>query len=485
MKYRRGVALGLMGALLGWGFAATATAVAGPPNVVLLLLDDQDAFTPYWDAMPATASMVRDRGMNFRTAIAPTPICSPGRATLLSGRLAHNTGVFTLAGPYGPGNFTGQTGRTVATALHDRGYVTAHIGKTWGGDTIALNPGWDVWTALTGSHLYEGYNYQVIDQTSAGASSSYVGGQYSTDFISDHAVAFLHSRAGSPAPFFLWLSPTAPHLPLPPAPRHQATAKARWARKLPHSPNYNESNISDKSQWLRTSGAVRSGGVSYADGEYSKRMGSLMAVDEMMARIQGVLAAQGQWNNTLVIVTSDNGYNLGAHRLIHKMAPYEESIRIPMAVAGPGVAAGTTSRIVGLHDIAPTLIELAGGPPALDMDGRSLVPFLQQGDAAPIAWRGGLITEYMGGWIDPAYNPGGTVGRAYGLDIPTYRSLRTDRYKYIVWQATGEEEVFDLATDPYELTNLTRTNKTQANALLPSLRAIYQAIGGCAAGSCP
>jgi arylsulfatase A-like enzyme len=479
------VALGLIAAVLVWGHAAGA--VAGPPNVVLLLLDDQDAFTPYWDAMPVAASMLRARGMDFRTAIYPTPICAPARVTLLSGRLAHNTDVFTIAGPYGPVNFTGQTGRTVATALQSLGYVTAHMGKTWGSPataSIANNPGWDVWIGLTGDHLYEGTNYQVFDQSMGGHSASYVSAEYSTDFLADRAVAFLRSQAGNPAPFFLWLSPTAPHLPLPPAARHVGIARARWSH-LAHRPNYKEADISDKPMWLRASGAVRSMGVSYADGEYWKRMGSLMAVDELLARVQAVLVQQGRWNNTVVILTSDNGYNLGSHRLIHKMAPYEESIHIPLTVAGPGIATGTTSRLVGLHDIAPTLIELAGGPPATDMDGRSLVPFLRHGDAAHLVWRGALLTEYMGGWIEPGYNPGGAVGRAWGLDIPTYRSVRTDQFKYVVWQGTGEEEVYDLAADPFELTNLTRTNAARASVLLPSLRMTYQALGGCAAGGCP
>jgi arylsulfatase A-like enzyme len=458
---------------------------AGPPNVVLLLLDDQDANTPFWDAMPATAALVRGRGMSFTTAIAPTPICAPGRCTLLSGRLAHNTGVFTMAGPNGPDAFAGPNGvgRTVATALSQLGYTTAHFGKTWGSTTI--DPGWRSWCCLTFPNLYEGTGYGVVEQVAGGPPSSYISGQYSTDFLSDKVMAFLQQQAANPSPLFLFICPTAPHLPIPPAPRHLAIAKARWQNALPIRPNYNERDVSDKSHWLRSTAVVRSEAVPYANGEYYKRMGSLMAVDELMARVAGLLTVQGKWSNTVVIVTSDNGYNLGSHRLIHKMAPYEESLRIPLVIAGPGVAQGEVGRIVGLHDIAPTLIELADGAPLPDIDGRSLVPFLRNGPAAPVPWRGALVTEYDGGWEHPGDNPGGIMAVGFSLDISTYRSVRTDTLKYILWTATGEEEVYDLVGDPFELNNLVRAHPARAQALLPGLRDQFQGLINCSNGSCP
>jgi arylsulfatase A-like enzyme len=483
MARRASVAVALAAcALMGAGFGRAAE---GPPNIVLLLLDDQDAFTPFWDAMPNTAALVLNRGMSFSTAISPTPICTPGRCTLLSGRLAHNTGVFTIAGPYGPDAFAGPggVGRTIATALSSMGYVAAHFGKTWGSEMI--DPGWSYWCSLNEPNLYEGTGYTVVEQSAGGHPSRYVSGEYSTDFISDKANAFLAQQAGNPTPLFLFLCPTAPHLPLPPAPRHAAAARARWAGAMPERLNYNERDVSDKPAWLRSSAGVRSAAVPYANGEYYKRMGSLMAVDEMMARLAQTLAAQGKWWNTVVIVTSDNGYNLGSHRLIHKMAPYEESLRVPMVFAGPGVSHGQVGRIVGLHDVAPTLIQLAGGVPPGDIDGRSLVPFLRYGPAAPVAWRGALVTEYDGGWVHPGDNPGGSMSAGFNLDLPTYRSVRTDTRKYILWSGTGEEEVYDLASDPFELNNLVRTSPGQAQALMSGLRPLFQSLVNCSNGNCP
>jgi arylsulfatase A-like enzyme len=460
-------------------------ASAAPPNVVLLLLDDQDAASPMWDAMPQTASLVAQRGTRFHAAIAPTPICAAGRATLLSGKLAHNTGVYTMSGPNGPVAFAGQNGvgRTVATALQSLGYVNGFFGKTWG--SVSMDPGWHRWCCLTFPNLYTGTGYSVYEQVAGGTPSKYVSNEYSTDFISDRAAAFLQARAGDPTPFFVMLCPTAPHLPLPPAARHVAYAKNRWDGALQHGPSYNERDVTDKSAWLRSTAGVRSGAVPYADGEYYKRMGSLMAVDEMMLRVAQILEAQGKWANTLVIVASDNGYNLGAHRLIHKMAPYEESIRIPLVIAGPGVASGDVGRLVGLQDLAPTIIAAAGGRPYPDMDGRSLVPFLTYGGNAPIAWRTAMITEYIGGFVHPDYNPGGAMSAGFSLDIPTYRSLRTDTHKYILWTATGEEEVYDLTADPFELTNLTRANPPAAAPLLNGMRPLFQQLLNCADGTCP
>src|SRR5262249_23565852 len=155
---------------------------------------------------------------------------------------------------------------------------------------------------------------------------------------------------------------------------------------------------------------------------------------------RNLLIAQGRWNNTIVFVTSDNGYNLGSHRLIHKMAPYEESIHVPLHVAGPGVHGGEVRKLVGLHDLAPTFIQLAGGQVPPDMDGKTLLSFLATGsdDAVP-GWRTSLVTEYNSGGVHPGFNPGGAMRAGWVLDIPTYRSVRTEQYKYIRWLKTGEE----------------------------------------------
>jgi arylsulfatase A-like enzyme len=460
-----------------------SVALPSRPNILVLLLDDQDDITPYWEGLPQTAAMMQS-GLRFRNAFSPTPICTPGRCTFLSGRLAHNTGVFTLVGPDGGAVFGRELGTTFALPLQALGYANAHFGKTWG--QTQLNPGWRRWCAVGGNNMYTGYGYDVTDTRQGGGAAEYQSGEYLTDFLSDQVVEFLQRELPNAQPFFICLAPTAPHLPLPPAPRHAAYAKRRWGDRLPHRPNHNEHNVSDKSRWLREQAAVRSACVPYATEEYHKRMGSLLAVDDMMARVRGVLTAQGRWENTIVVVTSDNGYNLGAHRLIHKMAPYEESIHVPLYVAGPSIAGGEVDKLVGLHDLAPTFIQLAGGQPPSFMDGKSLVPFLITGsDNAVPTWRTSLVTEYDSGGVTAGFNPGGAMRVGWELDIPTYRSIRTEAQKYILWLDTGEEEVYDLVNDPFELNNLTRADRPAAAALLPQLRGLLASQRNCAGGGCP
>jgi arylsulfatase A-like enzyme len=450
-----GTALWLCAAFVASASQGVIAETAARPNIILLVLDDQDSRSPFWEAMPQTAALLRDAGVTFTRAIAPTPICTPGRATLLSGRLAHNTGVYTIDGPYGGQNFRRLLDSTFVVQLQKSGYTNAMFGKLRG--ETAPEPGWDYWCAIGGPHLYEGYNYTVTEQDGGLPSGQHLSAQYSTDFLADKVTHYLQNQASNQAPFFIWLGPTAPHLPLPPARRHMA-ASARWRGRMPTTANYKEPDLSSKSRWLQDTGQVRLAAVPYANGEYPKRMGSLMAVDEMVGRIKTVLDQQGRWQNTVLILTSDNGYNLGAHRLIHKMAPYEESIQIPLVAAGPGIVNDTVDRLVGLHDIGPTILNLAGAEIPSEMDGKSLLPYLKNGAAANLPnWRTSIVTEYQTGGVHPGYAPMGPMHAGFLLDIPTYRSLRTDRMKYILWLETGEEEVYDLVEDPLELSNLLKT----------------------------
>ena len=280
------------------------------PNILVLMLDDQDDLTsPYWEAMPQTDSMVHG-GVHFVNMFGPTPICSPGAARFSQGG-SPTTRASSRLWARRAGGCSGQRSTPSSrSALNQLGYINAHFGKTWG--ETQPNPGWQRWCALGGDNMYTGYDYTVTDYWAGGNVANYKSQQYSTDFLSQKAVQFLQSQAGSNQPFFLYLAPTAPHLPLPPPQRYAAYAQRRWGKALPERPNYNEKDISDKSSWLRAQGAVRSAAVPYASMEYHKRMGSLMAVDDMMTAVREELIAQGKWQNTIIVFTSDNGYNLGA-----------------------------------------------------------------------------------------------------------------------------------------------------------------------------
>ncbi|MCK9928327.1 sulfatase [Frankia sp. Mgl5] len=478
------------------------------PNFVFIPADDLDATTsPYWEAMPRTAALIRDAGLTFTESFAPTPICCPARGSLLTGKYGHNTGVLTNSGDEGGwATFAanGNEEHTFAKYLQDSGYNTALVGKYMNGIEDApdhVPPGWTEWYGSVDNFFYTGYNYALNEN---GTIVHYGGpsdpANYSTDVVAAKSVDFLERAAAQDEPFMLYAASTAPHLPLPPAPRDSNNP---FTDDLaPRSPDYQEPDVSDKPAWLRTSAGVRSAQVNLInDNDYRNRMGSLLALDDMVGDIVTTLRDTGELDHTYLVFTSDNGYNLGAHRLIHKMAPYEESLRVPLVVAGPGVTRGTDDHMVAAIDIAPTFLELAGVPVPADVDGMSLAPLLRGQD--PARWRSDLLGQYAGpggqgdDGIAAEQVPGqpivaaATDPVAHYLDIPAWSGLRTDRYTYVRWYDTArtavhERELYDLSNDPYELTNLLATPAGRAaNAeLVARLDSRLDALAACAGATC-
>lgn len=446
------------------------TTTAQPPNIVFILADDLDErTTPYWDAMPQTAALVRDRGIRFANAFSPTPICCPARSTILTGLYGHNTGVVTNSGDKGGwGAFVknGNEERTVAVQLQNAGYRTGLIGKYLNGieaDPTHIPTGWSEWYGFVDNNSYTGYNYQINENgtlVSYGAAES----DYATDVVAAKARDFIkRAEAKDEQPFFLYVSPTAPHLPLPPAPRHKNHPYQHAFS--PRTANYNEFDLNDKSAWLKVTGDERAKMVAaYNDVDFRNRMGSLYALDELVASVVNTLEALGERENTLLVFTSDNGYNLGAHRLLHKMAPYEESVRVPLVIAGPGITPGIENRMVLEIDYTPTFLALAGLSIPSHVDGRSLLPLLR--GEAPAQWRSDFIAQYHNTNADEGVSQEMPPGYRYLTsfqDIPSYKALRTAEYTYIEWyddNASGglhEYELYDLRRDPYQLFNLLST----------------------------
>src|SRR5262249_12663773 len=262
---------------------------------------------------------------------------------------------------------------------------------------------------------------------------------YSTDVIAGKARDFIARAEGNDSqPFFLYIAPTAPHLPLPPAPRY-SQHPFRDALS-PRKPNYNEPDISDKSSWLRISGETRKALVdTWNDKDYRNRMGSLYALDDLIESVFNTLEANGELDNTFIVFTTDNGYNLGAHRLIHKMAPYEESIRGPLVIRGPGISPRTEDRMILEIDFAPTFLDMAGLPIPADMDGRSLRTLL--GNTPPTSWRTDFIAQYRSGGAANGVGAELPPGFGYlvtGMDVPSYQALRTQDHTFIKWYADDE-----------------------------------------------
>ncbi|KAA0233924.1 MAG: Arylsulfatase [Acidimicrobiales bacterium] len=481
--------------------AAAVAARPTQPNIVLILLDDLDAsVTPYWDAMPRTEALLRDRGMTFTNSYAPTPICCPARASLLTGKYGHNTGVLTNGGSQGGWETffeNGNESQTIATELSAAGYSTMLAGKYLNGIERAprhVPEGWDEWyVGVDAAHnMYLGYDY-TLNENGTFVRYGHDEDDYLTDVLAAKSVDFVERAEHRDAtPFFMEVSPTAPHLPLAPAPRHEDHP---WAdAEVPETPNYYEPDISDKPLWLQLSARNRDLSRAWTDIDYRNRMGSLLAVDEMVADIVAALDDSGELDDTYLVFTADNGYNNGSHHLIHKMAPYEESVRVPLVIAGPGIPAGSSNRAMVLNtDLAPTFMDLAGARVPPDVDGKSLAPLLDGG--TPAGWRTRFIAQYVsGGALDGvAAEIPDFLWYLRAAEIPTYRALHTERFVFIEWHGDEEfggrhaYELYDLKLDPYQRQNL--LGSRYGLLLTPWVAALLtpqlDALEACAGRGCP
>jgi N-acetylglucosamine-6-sulfatase len=416
--------------------AAVAPATLPPkPNIVLILTDDQR-----WDQlsfMPTVESELVGKGMTFTNGFVTDPLCCPSRASILRGQYSHGTGVYQVGGPYGAYHrwrSLHDDKSTIATWLHGAGYYTGFYGKYLNGyKRPDLQKGWDQWHGqLSTGNLY--YNYTEVQPDGSTVFYGSAPQDYSTDVLAGQADAFI--RGADPSkPFFLDFDPRAPHSPSLPAPRY-ATASCPAA---PLPPSLDE-DTSDKPAYIRAHSLL---GPGVARSNWLKQCRSLLAVDDAVRTILTALQDTGRLSNTLIVFMSDNGFLNGEHNTTGKKVPYEESVRVPIVVRYDPLTAGTASsdpHLVANIDIAPTFAAAAGVVPPIPEDGLSLLPLLN-GTAS--TWRTDLLLE---GYDNPARPIGGEY-------VPTYCGLRTERYAYYRYD-TGEEELYDLQADPYELTNL-------------------------------
>ncbi|HEX3326574.1 MAG TPA: sulfatase-like hydrolase/transferase, partial [Actinomycetota bacterium] len=276
---------------------------------------------------------------------------------------------------------------------------------------------------------------------------------YETDVLAAKAADFVRRSAGGNTPFFLYVAPLAPHSPAKNAPRD---AERFTDVQFVRPPSYNEADISDKPAWLRDTPLLTDEQIRQVDENQRKRLRSLLPVLEMIASLVDELRTRDALDNTYFLMTSDNGWFAGEHRLgIGKQAVYEESIRVPLVVWGPGIRGGQKIEDLALNnDLAPTIAELAGVTPPAFVDGRSLAPLLW-GDPPPASRQAALIELFAtanGSESQPDADESGEPGMA-AKDVPPYRALRTTEAVYVEYDL-GERELYDLRVDPYELDNL-------------------------------
>ncbi|BBM72565.1 sulfatase family protein [Rhodothermus marinus] len=411
-----------------------------PQNVVLILSDDHRYdFMSFMDQAPdflETPGMDRmaREGAHLRNAFVTTSLCSPSRASILTGQYAHRHGVVDNTTPVPPDV------RFFPQDLQAAGYRTAFIGKWHMGEADDHpRPGFDYWVSFRGQGVY--YNPTLNVNGLRVRREGYI-----TDLLTDYAIEWLRERAADGAPFFLYLSHKAVHAEFEPAERY-AGRYAGVAIPYPPTMANTESNYRNKPHWVQ---AQRKSwhGVDYAyhgqfdfDTFYRRYAETLLALDESISRVLDFLEQSGLAENTLVIYMSDNGFLLGEHGLIDKRNAYEESIRIPMLAWAPGyIAPGAKiDALVRNIDIAPTILELTGVSTTILMDGRSFLGLLTDPQANEEDRE--FLYEYYWEYAFP--------------HTPTTFALRGDRFKYIFYHGIWDiQELYDLELDPLEQHNL-------------------------------
>jgi N-acetylglucosamine-6-sulfatase len=435
-----------------WLVAAATAFAASPatkPNIIFILVDDLR-----WDDLgcaghPFSQTPHIDRlareGAQFRNAFATTPLCSPSRASILTGEYAHTHGIIDNT------ERSAQSHRlkTFPQELQRAGYETAFFGKWHMGNDSTPRPGFDQWYALHG----QGSTFDPL--VNVGGHDVQMHG-YTTDLLNEKTVQFILQKRSRP--FFIYLSHKAMHpetkqaadgtLSDPnasnfiPAPRH---AKLYENDKIPRRPNWSVPPLDKPALQQNIAGLAPLGPeTGSSDTVILNRLRMLASVDEGVGDILKALADAGQLDNTLIVVTGDHGYFYGEHGLsVERRLAYEESIRIPIAMRYPPLikAGSTPENLVLTIDFAPTFVELAGGTIPSQYQGHSLLPLFK--GTAPADWRKAFLVEYYSDTVFPRVKKMG------------YKAVRDDRWKYIHYtDQTGADELYDLQNDPYELKNV-------------------------------
>lgn len=436
----------LLTALLALVPAATATAAAKRPNLLVIMTDDQRADGTL-TMMPETRRRLGRRGTTFLEAHTTTPKCCPSRASFFTGLYPHNHGVTSNTA-----SARLDHARTVQYRLGRRGYRTAIFGKYLNGWPVEVNPPFfDEWAITNGGYERAYWNLDGRVRRK---------GTYSTDLIADRAVRFVRrAETRDDRPWLAWVTPYAPHLPSTPPRRDRDAPMPPFAASAAMS----ESDWSDKPELLdRARGYPWMIDTMREDGRRS-----LLAVDELVGRVIDELRVRRELDNTLVVFTSDNGFLLGEHGgLAGKDLPYPPATRIPLLVRWDGHVAPRreSRRPVTNVDVATTLLAAAGVRPATD--GRSIFSR---------ARRETLFMEHHGG----------SNGEPDALPLPPWRSVLTRSYRYAEYYEEDRviaREYYDRAVDPWELEN-------RAPALAPErveeLSRQLATYARCAGRSCP
>lgn len=475
-------------ALAVFGAPAGPTQPRPPANVVLILVDDATVEDVQY--MPAVQQLLVNAGTTFKYNYAPDPLCCPSRATILTGQYPHNHRVLDNVAPIGGASVFNDT-NTIATYLNDD-YRTGIFGKYLNDfDTRRyVPPGWDTWKVAVRSV----YNYAHTGESINGTIRRFV--TYMTDQYGRQARAFISSSIRRSSPFFAFVPFVAPHVGQPhetandPAsPYVEAKYRDTYTGPmLPNDPSFNEADMSDKPTDLQQLPLLSPDQVAVISEQLAQRREALQSVDEQVRAMVDQVTALGQADNTYFIFTSDNGFMQGQHRIAHgKKVPYEPSTRVPLIIRGPGIAAGTTyDGVTGLQDITPTILSMTHqwhDQPLAQIDGLNLLGLLRGRSTDRVqviesAQSSSLTDNQIAAGAEP------TRRQARRLASVSWRwrgIVTDDRWKYVKYKS-GEVEMYDLKTDPYEQQNLYGVPRYKAQQ--KRLAALFRQYKNCDGAGC-
>lgn len=409
-------------------FAAPLLAKDSRPNFLFVLVDDLRYNATGYAGHPFVKTPNIDRiareGAIFDNAFVTTPLCSPSRASFLTGRYVRSHGVLDNTDH----NELSHRLITWPRLLHDAGYETGYVGKWHMGTDSTPRPGFDRWVSFKGQGVYNDPLLNIDGQDTQERG-------YITDLLTGHAVEFLkkpHSK-----PFALYLAHKAVHGPFTPAERHKDLFANETIQRTPNA----QDNWDGKPALQRdVNGKPPVKGLGPSDDVIKNQLRCLTAIDEGLGHILKTLEQTRQMDNTFIVFTSDNGYFWGEHHLGDKRWAYEESLRIPMAMRYPKlIKAGTRVKEMVMNvDMAPTMLSLGGGKAPDNLQGRSILPLFK---GRVRDWRTSFLSEYFMEKNFPR--------------VPSWQAVRDSEWKYIHYpDLNGGDELYNLKKDPYEMQNL-------------------------------
>ena len=428
--------------------AATRNRRVARPNILIIVTDDQRAGT--LRSMPKTRRWFKRGGKNYTQAYATTPLCCPSRASILTGRYAHNHRVKRNVMGHRLNHAT-----TIERRLDAAGYTTAIAGKflnAWKPEKDP--PHFDRW-AVFNPYLDPGYYHTRFNVNGVMRRVN----RYSTDFIARRATRWLRRfESHDSSPWFMYLAPYGPHDPYVPAHRHMHSSVPQWRANA----GIREGGREDKPAWVR----ARNETWERARHVATRQHRTLKSVDDLVGLVLRRMGRLNERKRTLAFFLSDNGYLWGEHGLMGKRAPYTPSVRIPLLARWPGhIGRGTRSHALAANiDIAPTILDAARlTPGAMKVDGRSLFSSRR---------RTHLLLEFF-----------------HELRVPSWSSIRTPRAQYIEYYGRHGRvtfrELYNTERDPWQLHNRWRQRREFKAGRASRLRAVLSAARHCSGSRCP